>query len=151
MWLFTLWIFHPLNFYICKIILEWKKAIQKYLTSSHKSTGHVIGRAKRRKTTAQIKSKVNNGPRIHISVCTREAIFIGVNRGHHWFWYLLLSKSMLYTDLFLLFWIHLCNSANDTFEPRVSTKSSTTPVACGYRREVHAFAVTPEESTVCLG
>lgn len=43
------------------------------------------------------------------------------------------------------------NSANDTFEPRVSTKSSTTPVACSNCREVLAVGVVSEESTVCLG
>lgn len=59
---------------------------------------------------------------------------------------------LLYTVFSIpLFWMHVCSSASDTFEPCVSTKSSTTPVACGYCGEVLAVDVISEESTVCLG
>ncbi|TNN80946.1 hypothetical protein EYF80_008951 [Liparis tanakae] len=47
-------------------------------------------------------------------------------------------------------WKRVCDSANDTFEPGVSTKSPTAPVACGYGREVLADGVVPVESTVRL-
>lgn len=39
---------------------------------------------------------------------------------------------------------------NQRFEPCVSAKSSTTPVARGYSRQVLAVGVTSEETTVCL-
>lgn len=41
-------------------------------------------------------------------------------------------------------------SDNCTFEACVSAKSSTAPVACGYRREVLGVSIVSIESTVCL-
>lgn len=54
-----------------------------------------------------------------------------------------LLKSPPHTQIF-------CFTSSDTFESRVSTESSASPVSCGDCREVLALDVTPGESAVSL-
>lgn len=54
-----------------------------------------------------------------------------------------LLKSLPHTQIF-------CFTSSDTFESRVSTESSASPVSCGDCREVLALDVTPGESAVSL-